>query len=418
MSGDSVRDVIAQTYRTESRRVLATLIRLLGDFDLAEEMMHEAFTAALTQWENNGVPSNPRAWLVSTARFKAVDIMRRRARFDSATAGIILEADITTDSICDVDDSADETRAVEDDQLRLIFMCCHPALSADAQVALTLREVCALTTEEIAHAFLVGAPTVAQRIVRAKAKIRDAHIPFDIPAADALDERLHNVLHVIYLVFNEGYSASFGDDLQRSDLCGEAIRLARLLDALKPHADTRGLLALMLLHDARRSARASPDGDVILLEDQDRSVWNRAQITEGVALVEDALAAGSRTSHTIQAAIAAIHCEAATSADTDWRQIVALYDVLLSIDASAVIELNRAAALAMCDGPEAALLSIECILTRGDLADYQPAHTVRAELCRRAGRIDDARVAYQTALALASNAPARRFLQKRLAEIS
>ena len=421
---DPVHQTVNAVYLSDSRRVLATLIRLLGDFDTAEEALHDAFRAALEQWPRDGVPANPRAWLVSTGRFKAIDGLRRRARFDSLDE-MGDEADM---GIVEPAAWADE-ESVEDDRLRLIFTCCHPALAPDAQVALTLREVCALTTEEIARAFLTPAPTLAQRIVRAKAKIRDARIPYQVPTEAELPERLDAVLRVIYLVFNEGYAASSGASLMRHDLSAEAIRLGRLLVELLPEPEARGLLALMVLHESRRAARTSVSGELILLDDQDRSLWDRDQIAEGIRLVEQALSPaaseprrvdGSRRPgpYTIQAAIAAVHAEAERASATDWAEIVSLYDVLARADASPVIELNRAVAVAMRDGPAAGLALIEAVLARGDLRDYRPAHAARAELCRRLGRTAEARVSYERALALARQEPERRFLERRLAELS
>src|SRR5258705_8572291 len=426
-AADSVQQTIEAVYQSESRRVLATLIRLLGDFDHAEEALHDAFRAALERWPRDGVPANPRAWLVSAGRFKAIDGVRRRARSD-ALEDVGEKADV---AINDTAAWADE-ESVEDDQLRLIFTCCHPALAPDAQIALTLREVCGLTTEEIARAFLTPAPTLAQRIVRAKGKIRDARIPYEVPARTALPERLDAVLRVIYLVFNEGYAASSGALVTRHDVSGEAIRLARLLVELlpalrEPHgapsssrgeSEAQGLLALMLLHDSRRAARSSASGEIILLEDQDRSLWNRDQIAEGTRLVEQALSSGRGGPYAIQAAIAAVHAGAATAAETDWDEIVGLYGVLMGMDPSPVIELNRAVAIAMRDGPAAGLTIIDAILARGDLRDYRLAHAARAELCRRLGKTADARVSFERALALTRQEPERRLLERRLAELS
>jgi RNA polymerase sigma-70 factor, ECF subfamily len=398
-------------YRAESRRVFATLVRLLGDFDLAEEALHDAFGAALEQWPRDGVPENPRAWLVSTGRFKAIDGIRRQARFVA-----IDDVSEQVDAIPD-DASPLDSESIEDDRLRLVFTCCHPALSPDAQVALTLREVCGLTTEEIAQAFLSAAPTLAQRIVRAKAKIRDARIPYEVPVPAELPQRLDSVLRVIYLVFNEGYSASSGSSLTRVDLSGEAIRLGRLLVGLLPEPEVLGLLALMLLHESRRAARTSPTGELILLNDQNRSLWNRDQIREGSALVETALSSRRIGPYAIQAAIAAVHAEAARPDVTDWSEIVGLYDVLLRAEPSPVIELNRAVAVGMRDGPAAGLVLIDTILERGDLHDYHLAHAARADLCRRLGRTAEARASYERAIALARQEPERRFLQRRLAEL-
>ena len=411
MSTDHVHETVTSLYAAESRRVLATLIRLLGDFDTAEEALHDAFRAALEQWPKEGVPGNPRAWLVSTGRFKAIDGIRRQSRFDALDEGRAAEIGV-------VDEAAwADPETVEDDRLRLIFTCCHPALAADAQIALTLREVCGLTTEEIAHAFLTPAPTLAQRIVRAKAKIRDARIPYEVPSPAELPERLDTVLRVIYLVFNEGYSASSGGAVTRHDLSAEAIRLGRLLTGLLPEPEAQGLLALMLLHESRREARTSPSGDVILLEDQDRSRWNRDLITEGTGLVERALSQGRSGPYSIQAAIAAVHAEAKTAADTDWTQIVGLYDVLLQRDPSPVIELNRAVAVAMRDGPAAGLPLIDSILARGYLLNYRLAHAARGELCRRIGQTAEARASFERALALTRQEPERRHLEKRLSEL-
>ena len=415
MSADSaerVRELVDAVYRAESRRVLATLIRLLGGFDLAEEALHDAFRAALEQWPRDGVPANPRAWLVSAGRFKAIDGMRRRARLDALDDVAELVDALAADTPTQDDD------AVEDDRLRLIFTCCHPALAPDAQVALTLREVCGLATEEIAGAFLTAAPTLAQRIVRAKAKIREARIPYEVPERAQLAERLDSVLRVIYLVFNEGYSASSGAALTRPDLSGEAIRLGRLLAGLLPEPEALGLLALMLLNESRRAARTAPSGDLVLLEDQDRSLWNGEQIAEGTALVEQALSSRRFGPYTLQAAIAAVHAEAPDAAATDWAQIVGLYDVLMRADPSPIVELNRAVAVAMRDGPEAGLALVDAILARGDLSDYRLVHAARADLCRRLGRSAEAREAYQRALALTRQEPERRFLERRLAELS
>jgi RNA polymerase sigma-70 factor (ECF subfamily) len=408
--GERVGEIVDAVYRSDSRRVLATLIRLLGDFDRAEEAMHDAFAAAVEQWPQNGVPDNPRAWLVSAGRFKAIDIMRRRARLDATLGEFAQQLDSKTPAEWD-----DES--IEDDRLRLIFTCCHPALPPDAQIALTLREMCGLTTEEIARAFLTAAPTIAKRIVRAKAKIRDARIPYEVPSGADLPQRLDSVLHAIYLVFTEGYAASSGDSLTRPDLSGEAIRLGRLLLELFPEPEVQGLLAGMLLHESRRSARTSREGELVLLDDQDRLLWNRALIDEGIALVERALASRRFGPYTLQAAIAAVHAEARTAAATDWRQIVGLYDVLLRESPSPVVQLNRAVAVAMCDGPLAGLTLIDDILAQGLLEDYYLAHSARADLCRRLGKTAQARASYEKALSLARPEPARRFLTRRLNEL-
>jgi RNA polymerase sigma-70 factor (ECF subfamily) len=406
---DRMRETVDAVYRAESRRVLATLIRLLGDFDLAEEALHDAFAAAVEHWPRDGVPANPRAWLVSAGRFKAIDGLRRRARFDASLVQIAERLDADTPDAATRDDEG-----VEDDQLRLIFTCCHPALPPDAQIALTLREVCGLTTEAIARAFLTQAPTLAQRIVRAKAKIRDARIPYAVPTRADLPGRLDAVLQVIYLVFNEGYSASSGPSLTRHDVSAEAIRLGRLLVALLPEPEAVGLLALMLLHESRRAARSSAAGELILLDEQDRSLWNREQIAEGAALVERALVSRRFGPYTLQAAIAAVHAEADSAAATDWAQIVGLYDVLLRADPSPVVELNRAVAVAMRDGPEAGLTLIDAIFARGDLTHYHLAHSARADLCRRLGMSTQARASYERALGLTRQEPERRFLERRL----
>jgi RNA polymerase sigma-70 factor (ECF subfamily) len=409
---DGVPERVDAIYRAESRRIFATLIRLLGDFDLAEEAVHDAFRAALERWPRDGVPANPRAWLVSAGRFKAIDAIRRRARFD-AIDDVAEQVDAVIDETAQWD-----AEGIEDDRLRLIFTCCHPALSADAQIALTLREVCGLTTEEIAQAFLTAAPTLAQRIVRAKGKIRDARIPYQVPAPEELPQRLDTVLRVIYLVFNEGYSASSGRSLMRLDLSGEAIRLGRLLTELLPDPEAIGLLALMLLHESRRAARASPTGEVVLLNEQDRSRWNRDEIAEGSTLVQRALASRRFGPYTLQAAIAGVHANAVSGNATDWEEIVGLYDVLLRAEPSPVVELNRAVAVAMRDGPAAGLAIIDAILARGDLLDYHLAHAARADLCRRLGETGQAYASYERAIALCGQDPERRFLERRMTGLS
>jgi RNA polymerase sigma-70 factor (ECF subfamily) len=417
-----VREALEMVYRSDSRRILAALIRLLGDFDIAEDALHDAFAAAAEQWPEEGVPLNPQAWLVSAGRFKAIDAMRRRSRFDASLEQVAerLEADV-------VDPAVRIDNGIEDDELRLIFTCYHPALSPDARIALTLREVCGLTTEEIARAFLTAPPTVAQRIVRAKAKIRDARIPYVVPSQSDLPERIETVLQVIYLVFNEGYSATLGASLTRPDLSGEAIRLGRLLLQLMPagtviadgwEAEVKGLLALMLLQESRRTARTTAAGDLVLLEDQDRSLWNRGMIKEGIALAEQALSSQRFGSFTLQAAIAAVHAEARMPAATDWREIIGLYDMLMKLEPSPVIELNRAVAVAMHSGPQSGLNIIDDILSRGDLTDYHLAHSARAELNRRLGRLAEARASYERALSLAHQEPERRFIERRLHDLS
>ena len=411
-AADQIHDIVSQTYVAESRRVLATLIRLLGDFDAAEEALQDAFRAALEQWPRDGVPSNPRAWLVSAGRFKAIDGLRRQKRFDSLD-----ENGRTADVPVDDPNAWADEQSVEDDQLRLIFTCCHPALNADAQTGLTLREVCRLTTEEIAQAFLTPTPTIAQRIVRAKSKIRAAKIPYEVPGRDELPARLAAVLRVIYLVFNEGYAASSGSQLTRHDLSAEAIRLGRLLVDLLPEPEAIGLLALMLLHDSRRLARTSPSGDVVLLEDQDRGLWNQNQIAEGAALVERALSSRRFGPYSLQATIAAVHASAPSAGATDWREIVGLYDALFRLDPSPVVELNRAVAVAMRDGPAAGVELIDAIFARGDLTEYRFAHAARAELCRRLGRVADARASFTRALQLTRLEPERRRLEHQLAEL-
>ncbi len=411
MSEDrAVRELVDAVYREESRRVLATLIRLLGDFDLAEEALHDAFAAALERWPREGPPARPRAWLVSAGRFKAIDRIRRRARYDAYVAELAQTIEADASEATDWDGEG-----LEDDRLRLIFTCCHPALPPDAQVALTLRQVCGLTTEEIARAFLTAPATIAQRIVRAKAKIRDARIPYAVPSRAELPDRLDSVLHVIYLVFNEGYSASSGESLTRHDLSAEAIRVGRLLVELLPEPEALGLLGLMLLQESRRAARTSPDGELVLLDDQDRSLWNREQIAEGSALVERALLSRRFGPYTLQGAIAAVHAEAPQAGATDWDQIIGLHNVLAPVERSPVVELNRAVAIAMRDGPLAGLPLIDAILARGDLEDYHLAHAARADLLRRLERTAEARAAYERALSLTRQEPERRFLERRLA---
>ena len=410
MPGEAVKALVESVYRNESRRILATLIRLLGDFDLAEEALHEAFFVAVERWQRDGVPDNPRAWLVSTGRFKAIDGLRRRARFAASQAQLVAQLEALEEAEWSVED-------VQDDRLRLIFTCCHPALAADAQVPLTLREVCDLTTEEIARAFLATPATIAQRIVRAKAKIRDAKIPYQVPSLAELPERLDSVLRVIYLVFNEGYSASVGTELTREDLTREAIRLGRLLMELLPEPEVMGLLALMLLNESRRPARTSPKGELILLDEQDRSLWDAGMIAEGCGLIERALSLRDIGPYCLQAAISAVHAEAPSAADTDWAQIVGLYDVLLQALPSPVIELNRAAAISRRDGPLAGLQLVEQILARGELLDYHLAHSARGEFCRQLGRMDEARAAYRRALELTRQVPEQHFIEQRLREL-
>ncbi len=421
LSTEQIRELLDSLYRVDSGRILATLIRLLGDFDLAEEAMHEAFAAALSGWPTSGVPGNPRPWLISTARFKAIDTLRRRARFDASQDELARHLEAQLSSPVAEARSNEEDRindgfedAVEDDRLRLIFTCCHPALPPEARVALTLREVCGLKTEEIAKAFLITPRTLAQRIVRAKTKIRETPIPYEVPSPQELPERLGAVLHVVYLVFNEGYSAAAGREVTRAELTGEAIRLGRLLTELQPEPEVIGLLSLMLLQESRHAARNSPTGELILLEHQDRSLWNREQIAEGLALLQKALKSQRFGSYTLQAAIAAVHAEAESVAATDWRQIVGLYDRLLRIQPSPVVELNRAVAVAMCDGPEAGLAQIDALLEQGELANYYLAHSARADMYRRLGRTAEARSSYEKALALTQQEPERQFLQERI----
>ena len=422
-STEQIRELLDSLYRVESGRILATLIRLLGDFDLAEEAMHEAFAAALSLWPTSGVPGNPRPWLISTARFKAIDTLRRRARFDASQDELVRYLEAQGSSA----ENSKEEDSLEDDRLRLIFTCCHPSLAPEAHVALTLREVCGLTTEEIAKAFLIAPSTLAQRIVRAKTKIRETRIPYEVPTPQELPERLGAVLQVIYLVFNEGYSAAAGAEVTRAELTGEAIRLGRLLMELRPEpegvfpeilgSEITGLLSLMLLQQSRRAARTSPTGELILLENQDRSLWNREQIAEGVALLEKALTSRRFGSYTLQAAIAAVHAEAESVATTDWRQIVALYARLLRIQPSPVVQLNRAVAIAMRDGPEAGLTHIDAVLAHGELANYYLAHSARADMYRRLGRTAEARSAYEKALALTQQEPERQFLEERIRQL-
>jgi RNA polymerase sigma-70 factor, ECF subfamily len=410
---EQLSKTIETLYRSESGRVLATLVRLLGDLDLAEEAMHEAFAAALEFWSQTGIPDKPRPWLISTARFKAIDVIRRRARLDGAQRDLVAHMESRVDDAPGGNDATGDEE-IEDDRLRLIFICCHPALPPEGQVALTLREICGLTTEEIARAFLVTPATLAQRIVRAKAKIRETPIPYEVPTPQELPERLDAVLQVVYLVFNEGYSAAAGAEVTRADITGEAIRLGRLLAGLQPEPEVNGLLALMLLQESRRAARTSPAGELILLEHQDRALWNREQIAEGVGLVEKALSSRRFGPYTLQAAIAAVHAGAESTAATDWRQIVALYNRLVRIQPSPVAYLNRAVAIAMCDGPEAGLKQIDAVLEHGELANYYLAHSARAELYRRLGRTAEARASYERALALTQQEPERQFLQERI----
>ena len=416
LAPEQLSRTIETLYRSESGRVLATLVRLLGDLDLAEESMHEAFAAALDTWPKTGIPDKPRPWLISTARFKAIDAMRRRARFDGAQRDLVAHMESRANDASGKDEETGDEE-IEDDRLRLIFTCCHPALPAEGQVALTLREICGLTTEEIARAFLVAPATLAQRIVRARAKIRETPIPYEVPTPEELPERLAAVLQVIYLVFNEGYSAAAGAEVTRAELTGEAIRLGRLLTELRPEPEVIGLLSLMLLQESHHAARTSPTGELILLENQDRSLWNREQIAEGVALLEKALKSRRFGPYTLQAAIAAVHAEAESVAATDWRQIVALYDQLVRIQPSPVVHLNRAVAIAMHDGPEAGLAHIDAVLEHGELANYYLAHSARADMCRRLGRIAEARSSYEKALALTQQEPERQFLQERIRQL-
>src|SRR5689334_4309490 len=417
-STEQIRELLDSLYRVDSGRILATLIRLLGDFDLAEEAMHEAFAAALSLWPRSGIPGNPRPWLISTARFKAIDSLRRRARFDASQDELVRYLEAQSSSA----ERSNEDDEIEDDRLRLIFTCCHPALPPEAQVALTLREICGLTTEEIARAFLITPATLAQRIVRAKTKIRETPIPYEVPAPDELPERLSPVLQVIYLVFNEGYSAAAGAEVTRAELTSEAIRLGRLLLELQPESEggdpeIMGLLALMLLQESRRAARTSPTGELILLEHQDRALWNREQIAEGLALVEKALSSRRFGAYTLQAAVAAVHAEAESTAATDWRQIVALYNQLVRIQPSPVVHLNRAVAIAMRDGPEVGLKHIDAVLEQGELANYYLAHSARADMYRRLGRNAEARASYEKALSLTQQEPERQFLQERIRQL-
>jgi RNA polymerase sigma-70 factor (ECF subfamily) len=408
-----IQRTVDTVYRTDSRRVYATLVRVLGgDFELAEDAMHDAFAVAVDRWGGEGVPANPYSWLVSTGRFKAIDVIRRRSRFDTALPELAYQRDLDAPGDVDLDDET-----IADDQLRLIFTCCHPALAPDARVALTLREVCGLSTEEIARAYLTAPSTLAQRIVRAKAKIKRDRIPYEVPAPAERADRLDAVLHVIYLVFNEGYFASFGPSLTRPDLSAEAIRLARLLNHLLTDSEATGLLALLLLHEARREARTTPAGDLVPLEEQDRSRWDRGLIAEGRALVDAAIATHRLGAYTLQAAISAAHAEAPGSDATDWVRIVALYDLLGMVAPSPVVELNRAAAIAMRDGPEDGLALIDGILDRGELGEYHLVHAARADLLRRLGRVEEARAAYERALELVPQERERRFLVRRLNEL-